>query len=109
MSKTKAKKAELNAEIDKMTPKIDMAASRSADLKEQVKELQKELLELAKMQSEMDKIRQDTHAAFVTAKADLEQGIAGIEQALNILRDYYGGEEALLQQPEVPSHAKAEG
>merc|ERR1719482_2082880 len=105
MSKTKAKKDELTADIDKLTSKIDTAAARSADLKEQVKELQKELAELAEMQAEMDKVRQDTHAAFLQAKEDLETGIDGIEKALKVLRDYYEAEppaEALLQQPAPP-------
>merc|ERR1719421_2504654 len=98
MSKTKAKKTELNAAIDKLTSKIDMASARSADLKEQVKELQKELADLAETQAEMDKIRGEQHAAFLQAKADLEQGLNGIRGALKVLRDYYeGGEEALLQ------------
>merc|ERR1719421_751238 len=59
MAKTKAKKEELNADIKKLTSKIDVAAARSADLKEQVKELQKELAELQEMQAEMDKVRAD--------------------------------------------------
>merc|ERR1719161_2559096 len=113
MAKTKAKKEELTATVDKLTSKIDTAAARSADLKEQVKELQKELAELAEMQAEMDKVRQDTHAAFLQAKEDLETGIDGIEKALKVLRDYYEAEaeEALLQQPAPPvtTHSKASG
>merc|ERR1719197_2097287 len=51
MSKTKAKKEELTADIDKLTSKIDTASARSADLKE----LQKELAALQEMQAGMDK------------------------------------------------------
>merc|ERR1719386_264754 len=54
MSKTKAKKDELNADITKLTTKIDNAAAKSADLKAQVAELQKELADLQAQQSEMD-------------------------------------------------------
>merc|ERR1719158_1397492 len=99
MAKTKAKKEELNADIKKLTSKIDVASARSADLKEQVAELQKELADLQKSQSEMDKVRADTKAAFTVAKADLEQGITGVENALSVLRDYYASKEdaALLQ------------
>merc|ERR1719333_1828064 len=98
MAKTKAKKEELTATVDKLTSKIDTAAARAADLKEQVKELQKELAELAEMQAEMDKVREDTHAAFLEAKEDLETGIDGVEKALKVLRDYYeASEESLLQ------------
>merc|ERR1719327_1764834 len=98
MSKTKAKKDELNADIEKLTSKIDLASARSADLKEEVKELQKELAELQESQAEMDKVREDTHKAFVEAKADLEQGLEGVRGALSVLRDYYQADEALLQQ-----------
>lgn len=121
MAKTKAKKEELQADIAKLTSKIDSKSALSAALKEDVKELQKELADLAKTQAEMDKAREDTHAAFVTAKADLEQGIEGIGQALNVLRDFYQADEAALlqkknglasfmQQPAPPSgHEKASG
>merc|ERR1719316_850222 len=64
MAKTKAKKEELQADIEKLTSKIDTAAARSADLKEDVKELQKELAELEKLQAEMDKVREDENAAY---------------------------------------------
>ena len=58
----------------------DVAASEQ--LKEEVAALQKALADLAEEQAEMDKIREETHAAYVTAKADLEQGIQGVQQAL---------------------------
>merc|ERR1719158_2385619 len=99
MAKTKAKKEELQADIEKLTSKIDVASARSADLKEEVKELQKELAELAEMQAEMDKVREDGNAAYKIAKDDLEKGITGVENALSVLRDYYASKEdaALLQ------------
>merc|ERR1719456_177087 len=88
MAKTKAKKEELQADIEKLTSKIDTASARSADLKEDVKELQEEL--------------------------------EGIRGALDVLRDYYQADEALLQQagglgafmqqPAAPTkHEKASG
>jgi len=120
MAKTKAKKEELEADIEKLTSKIDTAAARSADLKEDVKELQKELAELEKLQAEMDKVREDANAAYKTAKADLEDGLEGIRGALSVLRDYYqadaallqqaGGLGAFMQQPAKPvKHEKASG
>merc|ERR1719155_377036 len=121
MAKTKAKKEELKADIEKLTSKIDSASAMSASLKEDVKELQKELADLVESQAEMDKVREDTHAAFVTAKADLEEGLEGIRGALSVLRDYYQADAALLQQsggigafmqqpaPPVTKHAAASG
>merc|ERR1719188_1129552 len=106
-----------------MTSKIDTAAASSAQLKEEIKELEAELAALAKEQAEMDKIRSETHADFEAAKADLELGLGGVRQALGTLRDYYGGAASMVQagadpaafmqrmrQPAAPElHAKAGG
>jgi len=120
LAKTAAKKSELDAEIAKLTSKIDLSAAKSAALKEDVKELQAELAATAKSQSEMDSIRAEQKAAYDTAKADLEMGISGVQKALGVLRDYYQGSAALvqngakfdafMQQPAAPQqHNKAGG
>merc|ERR1719382_1209786 len=111
MAKTEAKQTELEEDIAKLTSKIDSAAARSAGLKQEVKELQAELAALAKLQAEMDKIRSESHADYVQAKADLELGLEGVRKALSVLRDYYGGSAAaFVQQPARPElHEKAEG
>jgi|Transcript_78751 hypothetical protein len=111
MAKTQAKKEDLEGTLAKLTSKIDQDVARSASLKEEVVELEKELAALAKMQAEMDKIRADEHADYTTAKADLEQGLAGVRKALGLLRDYYGSSAAMIQenvgeamtQPEPPA------
>merc|ERR1719476_1072451 len=100
ITKTEEKKTDLESDIAKLSAKIDVASAKSADLKKQVKELQAELAALAKLQAEMDAIRQEQRAAFAQAKADLELGLQGVRQALTILREYYGGAAALVQQPQ---------
>merc|ERR1719335_2106272 len=111
MAKTKAKKEELTDDIEKLSSKIDSDSSASERLKAEVKGLQKALADLADTQAEMDKVREETHAAYVTAKADLEQGIQGVQGALEVLRNYYQSEEgAFMQQPAVPEkHEKSSG
>merc|ERR1712037_142221 len=119
LAKTKAKKEELDDNIEKLTVKIDQATSKSAKLKEEVQELESELAALTKLQAEMDKIRQETHAEYVTAKDDLELALKGVRKALGVLREYYGGAALLqdgsqmasmLQQPAPPpAHKKATG
>jgi predicted nucleic acid-binding Zn-ribbon protein len=110
MAKTEAKKAELDDTIAKLTNKIDRAASRSASLKEEVVELESELAALAKTQAEMDSIRREENSNYKVAKADLSQGLGGVQKALSMLRDYYGSAAAMIQQPAAPQqHAKSSG
>jgi len=101
MAKTEAKKAELDDDMAKLTSSIDQAASRSGSLKEEVVELEGELAKLAKMQAEMNKIRQQQNAAYKVAKAELGAGLGGIRKALGVLRDYYGADSALLQEDDA--------
>merc|ERR1719269_580096 len=74
MSKTKAKKGELEDTIAALTSKIDKAAARSAELKEEVAELQSELATLMKEQDEMDSVRSESNGIYMTAKTELTQG-----------------------------------
>jgi len=110
LAKTAAKSSELNSEISALSTKIDQAAAKSASLKADVKELQAELAKMAEEQASRETWRQDEHAAYVQAKADLEQGLAGVRGALSLLRDYYQGASALVQQPAMPeTHAASTG
>merc|ERR1719393_982423 len=120
MAKTEAKKGELEEDVARQTSRIDKAAARSTQLKEEIQVLEAELAALAKEQAEMDKIRQESHADYETAKADLELGLNGVRQALVTLRNYYGGAAAMLQddsrfgafmqQPAAPeTHSKSQG
>merc|ERR1719149_218813 len=99
LAKTAAKKGELDNDLSKLTSKIDVALSKSAGLKEDVKALQAELAKLSKEQSEMDSIRAEEKGAYDTAKGDLELGISGVQKALGVLRDYYQGSAAFVQNP----------
>merc|ERR1712050_161785 len=45
---------------------------------------------MGKSQADMDNLRQEEKAAFVSSKAELEKGLAGLKLALKILNDYYG-------------------
>merc|ERR1719478_238031 len=79
--------------------------------------------QMAKTQAkkaEMDSIRRESNANFKTAQAELSQGLTGVRKALGVLRDYYGGSAAMIQddsnmgafmqQPAAPQqHSKAGG
>jgi peptidoglycan hydrolase CwlO-like protein len=112
MSKTEAKKADLEDIVSKLTSKIEQAAATSAQRKAEVKELQKELAALAREQADMDQIRSEENADYLKAKEDLELALSGVQKALQVLRDYYGSAAAFLDvdQPAKPKkHAKSGG
>merc|ERR1719235_1719938 len=119
LAKTEAKKSELESTISKLTSKIDLAAAKSAGLKEDVKTLQAELATLSREQADMDGIRAEEKAAYDKAKAELELGISGVQKALGVLKDYYQGAalvqsknsfNAIMQQPAMPEkHSAASG
>jgi chromosome segregation ATPase len=93
-SETTAKKEENEAEIKKLSVKIDQAKARSTKLKEEVAVLQKELAELAKSQAEMDEIRSEEKATFTANEAEMKKGIEGLQMALKVLNDFYAKESA---------------
>jgi chromosome segregation ATPase len=111
-AKANEKKADLEASIAKLSSKIEKATARAITLDGEVSEHQAELASLSKEQLEMDTMRGNEREIFAKAKADLEQGIAGVQKALMILRDHYGtsDEVSLSQQPARPElHQNSEG
>jgi len=128
MGKTEEKKGELQDETEGLKARIDEMASQSALLKEQVKDLQEDLLHLAENQKGMDEARTATKEAYEAAVADLNKGLTGIRSAIKILRDYFASDDedssaagasleqtdasfsAFMQQPAAPEkHEKSSG
>merc|ERR1719146_136133 len=88
-SETKQKKLEKEHEISKLSTKIDSMTAKSAKLKEEVAELQKELAAMAASQREMDKIRSEEKALYEKNSAEMKMGIEGVRKALSVLKEYY--------------------
>jgi len=106
MGASKAKMEDLSASLEQFSAKKDKAMAGSVKLKGQVQELQGELASTSKAQAESDALRSQEKQAFVSMKADLEQGIEGVRSALKILREYYSNkDEAALMQESKASGA----
>merc|ERR1740133_330446 len=75
--------------------------SKSAKLKEQVASLQNQLAQLASSPAEMDKLRSEEKALYTKNSAEMKAGVAGVQKALSVLRDYYAAEGK--------SHSSADG
>jgi len=117
IAKTEAKKEELNFDVAKLVAKIDQDVARSAAFKHESKVLHEEVALASKTVAELFKLRSKEHVNYLTAKGDLERGMASVQKALGLLRNYYGAADeeagasaAFLEQPVQPQHhSKATG
>merc|ERR1719491_2765726 len=100
-AETETKKADKEATIEKLSTKIDSMTAKSAKLKEEVAELEKQLAALASTQAEADKLRAEEKGAFDVNSAEMEKGVKGVQLALKVLNEYYSKEGA--------SHQAAQG
>jgi len=95
-----AKKVEKTALVEKLSTQIDSMSAKSAKLKEEVASLQNQLAQLASSQAEMNTIRAEEKALYTKSSGEMKQGIAGVQKALSVLRDYYASDA---------SHSSADG
>merc|ERR1719321_1025818 len=99
MSETKAKKEDKSDEVDDLNTKIDKFAAKIAKLKEDIVTTEGELADMAAGQKKAGELRAGEKAAWKQAKGDFEQGLEGVQMALQVLRDYYAQKDdtALVQ------------
>jgi hypothetical protein len=100
MAESAEKKTDKEAKVQKLTVSIEQMTSKSARLKSQVAALEKALADMASSQAEMDTLRKEENKDFVEEKDELEKGIAGVQKALKVLKDYYASDKG---------HSAAEG
>lgn len=111
-SKNEAKRNKLQAEVNKLTTRIEAATVGATRLKQEIAELQAAISDISKSQKNIDEMRAGEHNEFIKAKADFEQGLEGIRGALRLLREYYqNGGASLLQTeqkatPTTSTHSK---
>jgi len=110
MSETKAKRDDKTDEVDDLKTKIDKFAATVAKLKEDIATTESELANIAAAQKKADELRAEEKEAWTIAKGDFEQGLEGVQMALQVLRDYYAEKEdaaaALVQEAK---HEKSSG
>merc|ERR1719157_249468 len=94
MAETESKKADNEADIEKLSTKIDSMTAKSSKLKGQVAALQAELSALARTQAEADRLRAEEKSAFDTNSAEMDKGVKGVQLALKVLREYYAKDAA---------------
>lgn len=100
MASTVEKLDDNQFENDRLDTALEQKMARAAKLRQDVATLQRELAGLAKAQVEASTIRQHEKNAYQKQRAEMGQGLGGIQLALKILKEHYGQDTAsnLLSQ-----------
>merc|ERR1719160_2336436 len=95
MGKSKKAQAEKTMTVDKLTSRIDKAATTKAGLEMKVKELEQEIADLDAATAEATKIRTEEKATYEKSSADFKLAAESVTKAIGVLKEYY--ESALIQ------------
>jgi chromosome segregation ATPase len=82
--------------LDTLKARLDKAEAKKASLSDDVVQLTDEVAAIDKSDEEATKLRQDQHATFAKAEADFSEAADAVQDAIDALKDYYGG-ASLLQ------------
>jgi chromosome segregation ATPase len=93
MGSTKAKKEDAQDDLERLNTKVEKASSRRQRLKGDVKELESEELKLTKSMDEMQKLYTKDKAEYEKIIPETEAGLAGVQKAIKVLRDYYSNKD----------------
>merc|ERR1719393_579943 len=99
MTKAMAQRDENIGAIEGDTAVITQSEAKIAKLKEEVTELLQEIADLNKGLSEATTLRANENAENTKTLADATQGLAGVKQAIKILKDFYEGGGFLQYSP----------
>jgi hypothetical protein len=101
MKDTKMKMDEKESEVEDLTTALDTSDAKIAKLKQGIAVLEGELGKIASEQKTATDMRNKEKTEWEAAKGDFEQGLEGVQMALEVLRDYYAKKDdsadALLQ------------
>merc|ERR1719247_3905715 len=86
MSETKAKMEDKQGEVDDLNTSKDKFEAKIAKLTQSIATLEAELADIAAAQKKSDEMRAEEKAAWKDAKSDFEQGLEGVQMALQVLR-----------------------
>jgi hypothetical protein len=89
--KTKNKEATEKAtkKKDELQSTLDKSNARKDELSDMIATLTEEISEIDKSGAEMEKIRQEDHELFVKQEADFSEAAAAVQDAIDVLKDYY--------------------
>jgi len=97
LAKTNDDKQKKNMRLDKLKSRLDTTSSKSEDMQENVKNLEREIAATDQGVAEATKIRNEEHATYLVASADYKNAAEAVQEAISTLQDYYEGAAGLVQ------------
>jgi chromosome segregation ATPase len=91
ISKSRKSQEEKTLRLDKVTARMDTAATTIAELQEAVKTLEAEVAEIDSTTAEASAIRNEEHAEFLKASKDYKDSSEAVAAAVQVLKSYYEG------------------
>jgi chromosome segregation ATPase len=91
--------------VSKHQTRIDKAKSATAQLKQEVQDLQDEIGEITNSKSKAAEIRNKENAEYKKASADYKASAEAVTHAIEVMREFYGDKQASLLQSSVPAPA----
>merc|ERR1719387_3342607 len=98
-------KEKTQGELDKINNRLDAATAKKTELTDRVAQLSTEIKEIEAADAEALKVRQEENTAFVKSEADFKEAADAVDDAIDVLKEYYGDVgigAALVQQPAAP-------
>merc|ERR1719379_3296619 len=99
-TKTAAAKEKKTNTIDKIQARLDKASAKKQDLADSTAELSQEISDLDASTSEATKIRNEERTTNTKAIADFKEAADAVSDAIDALKDYYG-EASLIEVKRV--------
>merc|ERR1719443_34643 len=98
-------------ELDTTNNRLESASAKKQELEDRVAELAAQIKDIESADAEALKIRQDENAAFLKNEADFKEAAAAVDDAIDVLKDFYGdvGIGAFVQQGQPAAPPKLGG
>merc|ERR1719159_584644 len=77
--------------LDKLSARIDGAASTIAELKEGIVTLESEIASIDKAQAEATELRTTEHEEYLKASSDFKSSAEAVAKAIEVLKNFYEG------------------
>jgi len=95
----KAKRSKKTSQVNKLTAQISELSATISSMAKDIMEAIQEQATLSKTMSEMTEERTAEKARNTKTIADCDAGVEAVKQALSVLKEFYAGQAAFVQQP----------